>query len=126
MKVFYRSCNGKIFYTKEECLEYEKTMDFKMYGPEGQTNNADECFIVDIKTPEAAENFIEACIRMEAPCDGIQRDCVGFYVWSFSDKKYFRLEPLTCKALKEYFKDPETSTRYLKYNKGESKNGKKN
>lgn len=108
MEIVYRSCNGKIFDKRDECLEYEKTLAFKMYGPNGLTSNADVCYIVDIKTPEAAEDFLETCRTIGTPCDGIQHDCSGIYAWSSGDAQYFRLEPLTRKALKEYFKDIET------------------
>ena len=108
MEIIYKSLDGRIFHDMNECLEYEKTMDFKMYGDEGLTDRADECFIVDIKTSEAAENFINTCITMETCFDGIQHGLPGIYVWSSSNEKFFMLEPLACKALKEYFKDTET------------------
>ncbi len=108
MEIVYRSCNGKIFLNKEECLEYEKALDFKMYGPNGLTSNADVCYIVDIKTAEAAEDFLETCHTIGTPCDGIVRDCPGVYAWSFTERKYFLLDPFTYKALKQYYKDTET------------------
>ena len=108
MKTVYESIDGKIFYNKEECLEYEKTIDFKMYDDEGLTNRTDECFIVDIKTPEAAESFIETCNTNGDLCDGIRHDTTGVYVWSANDQKYFLLDPYEYKALKKYFNDIAT------------------
>ena len=108
MEVVYRSCNGKIFDKRNECIEYETSLAFKMYDTHGRTINADVCYVVDIKTPEAAEDFLETCRIIGTPCDGIQRDCAGVYAWSFTDRKYFLVEPFTNKALKQYYKDTET------------------
>ena len=108
MKVVYESINGKVFYEMGECLEYEKTLAFKMYGDDGLTDRADECFIVDIKTPEAAKTFIEVCDTIGTSSDGIEHDTSGVYVWNTIDQKYFPLDPLAEEALKAYFKDQET------------------
>ena len=108
MEIIYKSLNGRIFHDMNECLEYEKTLVFKMYGDEGLTDRADECFIVDIKTPEAVESFIEACDKMGASYDGIEHDTSGVYVWNTIDQRYFPLDPLAEEALKAYFKDKET------------------
>lgn len=108
MEIVYRSCNGKIFYTKEECLEYEKALDFKMYGPDGQTDRTEASFVVEFENSEIAERFIETCDTMGISADGIEPDCPGVYAWSDNNSKYFLLEPLTFKALKQYFKDTET------------------
>lgn len=108
MKICYKSFDGKEFNTEKECLEYEKNLDFKMYAPKGQTNDADVCYVVDIKTPEAAENFIKTCVKMKTPRRGVRRNHAGVYAWSLSYKKYFLLEPLTFEALKQYIKDTET------------------
>lgn len=108
MEIVYRSCNGKIFDKREECLKYENSLAFKMYGPNGLTTNADVCYVVDIKTAEAAKDFLETCHTIETPCSGIVRDCPGVYAWSPTDQKYFLLDPFTYKALKDYFKDTET------------------
>lgn len=35
MRTVYESINGKIFYNMGECIEYEKTLAFKMYDDEG-------------------------------------------------------------------------------------------
>ena len=107
MEIVYRSCTGKIFCNKEECIEYEKTLDFKMYGPDGKTDRTKTSFVVDIKTPKAADDFIKMCATEEFGSDGIKRDCPGVYLWSSSNSKYFLLEPLTFKALKRYIKDIE-------------------
>lgn len=107
MEVVYRSCTGKIFHTKEECLEYEKTLDFKMYGPDGQTDRTEASFVVEFENSESAENFIETCCTMGIYADGIEPDCPGVYAWSDNNGKYFLLEPLTFKALKQYIKDTE-------------------
>ena len=108
MEIVYRSCNGKIFYSEEECLEYEKTLDFKMYGPDGQTDRTEASFVVEFENSESAENFLETCRMMEICSDGIEPDCPGVYAWSDNNGKYFLLEPLTFKALKQYIKDTET------------------
>ena len=107
MEIVYRSYTGKIFDKRDECLKYEKSLAFKMYGPNGLTSNADVCYVVDIKTPEAAGDFLETCRTIGTPCDGIQHDCPGVYAWSFIDEKYFLVGPLTNKALKQYYKDTE-------------------
>ena len=108
MEIVYRSFDGKIFYKKDECLKYEKGLAFKMYGPNGLTNNADTCYVVDIKTPEAAGDFLKTCRTIGTYSDGIEDGFFGVYIWSANEKKYLLLEPLTRKALKEYFKDTET------------------
>ena len=108
MEIVYRSCNGKIFYTKEECLEYEKTLVFKMYGPNGQTDHTEASFVVEFENSESAKNFIETCRMAGVYSDGIDPDCPGVYAWSDNNDKYFLLEPLTFKALKQYIKDTET------------------
>ena len=107
MKTVYQSFNGKIFYDEDECLAYEKSLTFRMFDAEGLTDNADVCYVADIKTPEAAEAFIETCATVGVPSDGIRRDCPGVYVWDFYDEKYFLLDPLTYKALKQYYKITE-------------------
>ena len=108
MRTVYESINGKIFYEMGECIEYEKTLAFKMYDDEGLTSRTDECFIVDIKTPEAAERFIETCDTNGDLCDGIRHGTTGVYVWSANDQKYFLLDPYEYKALKKYFNDIAT------------------
>ena len=108
MEIVYRSCTGKIFCSKEECLEYEKTLDFKMYGPDGKTDRTEASFVVKFENSESAENFIETCLTMGVCSDGIEPDCPGVYAWSDNNGKYFLLEPLTFKALKQYIKDTET------------------
>ena len=108
MKVIYKSLDGKIFYEMGECLEYEKTIDFAMYDDEGLTDRTDECLIVDIKTPEAAEGFIEACDTNGDLCEGIERGTIGVYIWNANDQKYFLLDPYEYKALKKYFNDIAT------------------
>lgn len=108
MRTVYESIDGKIFYEMGECIEYEKTLNFKMYGDEGPTDRADECFIVDIKTPEAAETFIEVCDTIGTSSDGIESNTSGVYIWNSIDEKYFPFDPLAEKALKEYFKDTGT------------------
>ena len=108
MTVVYKSFDGKIFYDKGECLKYEKSLNFTMYGPDGRTDDANQCYVVDIKGSEAAANYLETCIAMQVGSDGIKRDCPGIYLWSFSDSRYFLLEPFTFAALKQYLKDTET------------------
>ena len=108
MKIVYESLDGKIFYEMDKCLEYEKTMDFVMYDDEGLTDRTDECFIVDIKTPEAAERFIETCNTNGDLCNGIKHGISGIYVWSANDQKYFLLDSYEYKALKKYFNDIAT------------------
>lgn len=108
MRVVYESINGKIFYDMNECLEYEKTLDFKMYDENGRTDDANQCFVVDIIIPEAAESFIEVCETIGTSYDGIKLNTSGVYVWNSIDQKYFPLNSLAEKALKEYFKDIET------------------
>ena len=108
MRTVYESINGKIFYNKEECIEYEKTIGFKMYDDEGLTDRTDECFIVDIKTSEAAERFIETCDTNGDLCEGIDPDASGIYVWNSSEQKYFLLDSFEYKALKKYFNDIAT------------------
>lgn len=108
MKVVYESINGKIFYEMNECLEYEKTLAFKMYDENGQTDRTDECFVVDIITPEAAEKFIDACYTIGASSEGIKLNSSGVYIWNSIDQKYFPLNSIAEEALKAYFKDKET------------------
>ena len=108
MKIVYESLDGKIFLSKEECLEYEKALDFKMYGTDGQTDNPELCYVVELKSSEGIENFIQTCLMAETDFDGIERNYTGVYAWSADQEKFFRFGPLTCKALKEYFKDTET------------------
>lgn len=108
MKIIYRSFDGKEFSTEKKCLEYEKSLDFVMYNPDGRTDDVEQCFVVDIKGPEAVVNFLETCATMEVGSDGINCDCPGVYLWNFSDSRYFLLEPLTFNALKQYIKDTET------------------
>lgn len=108
MEIIYRSFDGREFSTEKKCLEYEKSMDFVMYSPSEQTKNVEECFVVDIKGPEAAVNFLEACAAKEVSSDGINCDRSGVYLWNFRDSRYFLLEPLTFNALKQYIKDIET------------------
>ena len=108
MRTVYESINGKIFYEMGECLEYEKTLAFKMYDENGPTDRTDECFVVDIITPEAAEKFIDACYTIGTSSDGVKLNTSGVYVWNSVDQKYFPLNSLVEKALKEYFKNTET------------------
>ena len=107
MKTVYQSLNGKIFSDEKECLEYEKSLAFRMFDAEGLTDNADISYVVDIKTPKAADDFIKTCETIGTSSDGIRRDCPGVYAWDFYDEKYFLLDPLTHKALKQYYKITE-------------------
>ena len=108
MKVVYESLDGKIFYEMGECLKYEKSLRFTMYGPDGRTDDVNQCYAVDIKDPEAVRNFLDTSAAMEVGSDGIDCDCPGVYLWNSSDSRYYLLEPLTYKALKQYIKDTET------------------
>ena len=108
MKVIYRSFDGKEFATEDECLEYEKNPDLKMYSYKGITDDVLSCYVVEIKTEKAARDFIEMCNNGNASPTGIHRNFPGVYGWSSDDRKFVFLEPLTRKAIKEYFKDTET------------------
>ena len=107
MKICYKSFDGKDFNTEEECLEYEKNAEIKMYGSNGLTQDPNRAFAVKIDGAEAAERFIKICNEVNACCTGISYNLNGIYVWSEDYEQYFPLEPLPCKALKECFKDTE-------------------
>ena len=80
MKVVYESINGKIFYEMNECLEYEKTLAFKMYDENGRTDDANQCFVVDIIIPKAAESFIEVCETIRTTYDNIKHKTYEIYI----------------------------------------------
>lgn len=107
MKVCYKSFDGREFNTEEECIEYEKNPDIKMYGPDGITDDILSCYAVRIDKAEAAKNFIKASDEAGVISDGIN-NIKGIYVWSDDDERFFMLNSLAYKALENYFKDTET------------------
>lgn len=106
MKVCYKSFDGREFSTEEECLKYEENPDIKMYGPDGITDDILSCYVVRINKAEAAKNFIKVSVEAGVIPDGI-RNIKGTYIWSADDERFFMLDSLSRKALKEYFKDME-------------------
>ena len=106
MKVCYKSFDGREFNTEEECLKYEENPDIKMYSPDGITDDILSCYAVRINNAEAAKNFIKASTEAGVISDGI-KNIKGTYIWSADDERFFILDSLAYKALKECLKDME-------------------
>jgi hypothetical protein len=98
MTIIYRAKDGKEFTNEKDCYEYERSMLLEgvlMWDRKGERTDRTEsalwvCF--STSTPNAAENFIEACDREGTGHEGVSEGDSGLFYWDDWDNTYRYLD----------------------------------
>ena len=106
MKAVYRSLDGLIFNTEEECLSHEKeTPLFRMWDSSGETKLVECGYVVELNNNDAVEKFIELSQESGSEYCGIEG--VGLYVWDEHNFKFVDISSYQLGALRAYFVSQE-------------------
>lgn len=101
MEIIYRSFDGKMFSTPEECLTHEKEHPlFRMFDTSGkQVAYPDDCILLQIvNESDGPAAFIELCESCECSYEGFSSyDSAGWYWWDGDE--YGWIDPEMVNAL---------------------------
>lgn len=109
MEILYRSFDGVVFKSAEECVEHEqKHLLFKMWGEEGRTHDVNDAIVVWIsKTIGAIDRFKEYCVDHDYTTDGLEDVDHGLVYWDAEAFEWRQIEDKVVQAFMEYSKDKE-------------------
>ena len=104
MKILYQSFDGYQFDNERDCLLHEENNpQFIMYDTEGYiTNDPDSASIIELKTDQGIEKFIEVCKNATLPVTGVGCHGKGVYLWVREIQQYVYLSNFTISTLKNY------------------------
>lgn len=101
MEIIYRSFDGKMFSTPEECLTHEKEHPlFRMFNSSGKlVTEPDDCLLLQIvNDSDGPAAFIELCESCECSYEGFSSyDNAGWYWWNGDE--YSWIDPEMTNAL---------------------------
>jgi hypothetical protein len=109
MEILYRSFDGVVFKSAEECVEHEqKHLLFKMWNEEGRTNNVDGALVVWISsTIGAIDRFKQYCADYDCTTEGLEYVDHGLVYWDSEAFEWRQIESGVVQAFMEYSKDEE-------------------
>lgn len=107
MKVIYRSYDGLEFDTPEECVRHEQTSPrFKMYDPNGLTDNPDNAMLVWFsENVTATERFKCFCDEHEITTYGIPDCHTDFVYWDNVELVWRELPWALVDSVKRFLND---------------------
>lgn len=109
MEILYRSFDGVVFKSAEECVEHEqKHLLFKMWDARGRTSNVNDAMVVWISdTIGAIDRFREYCADHDCIVDGLEDVKHGLVYWDSEAFEWRQIEDKVVQSFMEYSKDEE-------------------
>lgn len=95
MQIIFKANDGTIFYSAEECVQYElevmnKPKDWEAWGWDSRpTTTTSDAVVVNLPTMEAAEQFLAAAdLEGDYSIKGIEAKDMGWFFYDKSSEQY--------------------------------------
>lgn len=100
MEIIFKSKDGKIFNSVEDCVKHEaslgnRTKDWQAWDYRGeQTNRTDNAILVKLSTKDAAAQFLTAADLYEDNIEGIGVEDEGWFLYDEYSEKYILIDDI--------------------------------
>lgn len=112
MEIIYRSADGVLFASAEECeecVEHEqKHLLFKMWDGRGRTNSTDDAMVVWIsETIGAMDKFQDYCADHDCITEGMEKYKSGLFYWDGDEYTWRHIEDRVVDSFVKFFEDKD-------------------